>query len=137
MTTCNDVMTSWPTCCVPEDVAAKAAQLMHSQNIGSIPVIDGIRTRKLIGTVTDRDLALRVVANGLDGNAVQVRAVMSDDIATCRASDDVQVALDIMAQHQLRRIPVLDDEQKIVGIIAQTDVITRVNQSTKPPHWSR
>lgn len=137
MTTCNDVMTSWPTCCVPEDVAAKAAQLMHSQNIGSIPVIDGIRTRKLIGIVTDRDLALRVVANGLDGNAVQVRAVMTGEIATCHTSEDVQVALDLMARHHLRRIPVVDDDQKIVGILAQVDVAARVNKSPKPPHWSR
>lgn len=137
MTTCHDVMTSWPTCCVPDDMAAKAAQLMHSQNIGSIPVIDGIRTQKLIGLVTDRDLALRIVANGLDGNAVQIGTVMTRDIVTCRESDDVNVALDTMSKHQLRRIPVVDKDHKIVGIIAQVDVATRVNQSTKPRHWSR
>lgn len=137
MTTCNDVMTSWPTCCVPEDVAAKAAQLMHSKNVGSIPVIDGLRTRKLVGLVTDRDLALRIVANGLDGNAVQLGTVMTREVATCLASDDVRVALDTMTRHQLRRIPVVDHEQKIVGIIAQADVATRTNQPTKPLHWSR
>lgn len=137
MTTCNDVMTSWPTCCVPEDMAAKAAQLMHSQNIGSIPVIDGIQTQKLVGIVTDRDLALRIVANGLDGNAVQIGTVMTRDIMTCQASDDVNVALDTMSKHQLRRIPVVDKDHKIVGIIAQADIATRVNQSTKPRHWSR
>lgn len=137
MTTCNDVMTSWPTCCVPEDMAAKAAQLMHSQNIGSIPVVDGLRTQKLVGIVTDRDLALRIVANGLDGNAVQIGTVMTRDIMTCQASDDVNVALDTMSKHQLRRIPVVDKDHKIVGIIAQADIATRVNQSTKPRHWSR
>ena len=137
MTTCNDVMTSWPTCCVAEDVAATAAQMMHSQNIGSIPVIDGIQTRRLVGIVTDRDLALRIVANGLDGNVVQLGTVMTREIVTCQASDDVNVALDTMSQHQLRRIPIVDKDHKIVGIIAQADIASRVNQSTKPLHWSR
>lgn len=137
MTTCNDVMTSWPTCCVPEDVAAKAAQLMHSHNVGSIPVIDGVRTRKLVGIVTDRDLALRVVANGLDANAVRVGTLMDLHVVACRASDDVQVALDAMASQQLRRIPVVDDDQKIVGMIARVDVEMRVNQPQRPSHWSR
>lgn len=137
MTTCNDVMTSWPTCCVTEDMAAQAAQRMHSQNIGSIPVIDGVRTQRVVGMVTDRDLALRIVANGLDGNAVQIGSVMTRAIVTCRASDDVRVVLDKLTQHQLRRIPIVDDDQKIVGIITEADVQARVHQPTKPLHWSR
>ena len=77
------------------------------------------------------------MANGLDGNVVQLGTVMTREIVTCQASDDVSIALDTMSQHQLRRIPIVDKDHKIVGIVAQADVATRVNQSTKPLHWSR
>ncbi len=66
MKKCNEVMTKNPMCCLPNDSALKAADLMKSGNIGSIPVIENEETRKLVGIVTDRDLALKVVAEGFD-----------------------------------------------------------------------
>lgn len=131
MKKCDEVMTKNPVCCLPDDGVAKAAQLMQSENIGSIPVIENEQTKKLVGIVTDRDLALRIVAAGLDAESTKVEAVMSYQIVTCRAGDDLQVALDAMAEHQLRRIPVVDNDHKIVGIIAQADVATRVDQPEK------
>ena len=131
MKKCDDVMTKNPVCCLPDDLVAKAAQLMQSENIGSIPVIENEQTQKLVGIVTDRDLALKIVAKGQDAKSTKVEAVMTRQIVTCRAGDDLQIALDAMAKHQLRRIPILDNDDKIVGIIAQADVATRVNQPEK------
>jgi len=124
-------MTKNPLCCLPEDLVTKAAGLMKSENIGSIPVVENEQTRKLVGIVTDRDLTLKIVAEGLDAKSTKVETVMTRKMVTCHAEDDLQKALDAMAEHQLRRIPVVDGDNKIVGIIAQADVATRVDQPQK------
>ncbi len=131
MKKCNDVMTKNPVCCLPNDMAVKAAESMKKDNVGSIPVIENAQTQKLVGIVTDRDLALKVVAEGRDAKSTKVESVMTRKLVTCRAEDDLQKALDAMAEHQLRRIPVVDNDNKILGIIAQADVATRVNQPEK------
>ena len=131
MKKCEDVMTKNPVCCLPNDTAAKVAQLMKRENIGSIPVIEDTQTEKLVGIVTDRDLALKIVAEGLDAKSTKVEAVMTRQVVTCQASDDLQKALDAMSQHQLRRLPIVDSDNKILGIIAQADIATRVNQPGK------
>jgi CBS domain-containing protein len=87
--------------------------------------------RKLVGIVTDRDLALKVVGQGSDPKSVLVEAVMTHKLVTCRPEDDLQKALNLMSEHQLRRIPIVDNDNKILGIIAQADVATRVNQPEK------
>jgi CBS domain-containing protein len=131
MKKCNDVMTKNLVCCRPDDLVAKAAQLMQSENIGSIPVIENEQTQKLVGIVTDRDLALKVIAKGQDAKSTKVEAVMTRQVVTCQAEDDITKALDAMAKHQLRRIPIVDNDYRIVGIIAQADVATRMNQPEK------
>src|SRR5512133_1447235 len=131
MKKCNDVMTKNPVYCLSTATVARAAELMKNENVGSIPVVENEKTQKLVGIVTDRDLALKVVAKGLDAQSTQVETVMSRNVVTCQAEDDLQKALDAMAKHQLRRIPVVDKDEKIVGIIAQADVATRVNQPEK------
>ncbi len=127
MKKCNEVMTKNPVCCRPDDMVTKVAQLMQSENIGSIPVIENEQTKKLVGIVTDRDLVLKIIAKGHDVKSTKVELVMTRQIVTCRVEDDLQVAIDAMAEHQLRRIPIVDNDAKIVGIIAQADVATRVN----------
>jgi len=127
MKKCSDVMTENPACCLPTDQAPKAAALMKSENVGSIPVIESEQTRKLIGIVTDRDLAIQIVADGRD-KSTKIADVMTTNVVTCRADEDVQIALDAMADYQLRRIPVVDVDNRIVGIISQADVATRVDQ---------
>jgi len=124
-------MTKNPVCCLPTDMVAKAAKLMKSKNIGSLPVIENGQTRKLVGIVTDRDLTLKIVAEGLDAKSTKVEAVMTRKVVTCRAEDDLQKALDAMAEHQLRRIPVVDNDNQLLGIIAQADVATRVDKPKK------
>lgn len=131
MKKCNEVMTKNPVCCLPNDSVAKAAGLMKSENIGSIPVIENEQTQKLVGIVTDRDLALEIVAEGLDAKSTKVETVMTRKVVTCLADDDLQKALDAMAEHQLRRIPVVDNDKRILGIIAQADVATRADQPEK------
>ena len=131
MKKCSEVMTKNPICCLPNNMVAKAAELMKSNNIGSVPVIENEQTRKLVGIVTDRDLTLKIVAEGLDAKSTKVDAVMTRKVVTCHADDDLQKALDAMAEHQLRRIPVVDNDNKILGIIAQADVATRVDQPEK------
>lgn len=131
MKKCEEVMTKNPVCCLPNDTAAKVAQLMKYENVGSIPVIENAQNIKLVGIVTDRDLALKIVAEGLDAKSTKAEAVMTRKVITCLASDDLQKALDAMAEHQLRRLPVVDNDNKVVGIIAQADVATRVNQPGK------
>jgi len=131
MKKCNEVMTKNPICCLPNAMVAEAAELMKSENIGSIPVIEDEQSKKLVGIVTDRDMTLKIVAGGLDAKSTKVEAVMTRKVVTCLAGDDLQKALDAMAEHQLRRIPIVDNDYKVVGIIAQADVATRVDQPEK------
>lgn len=130
MKKCSDVMTKNPICCLPSDLAAKAARLMKSENIGSVPVIESEQSRNLVGIVTDRDLALKIIAEGRPATTT-VDEVMTREVVTCHSNDSLQKALDAMSEHQLRRIPVVDDDYKIVGIIAQADVATRAGQPAK------
>jgi CBS domain-containing protein len=131
MKKCNEVMTKNPVCCLPNDTVSKVAQLMKSKNIGPVPIIENEQTKKLIGIVTDRDLALKIVAEERDPKSTKAEEVMTRKVLTCRAEDDLQKALDAMSRHKLRRIPVVDNNNGIVGIIAQADVATRVDQPEK------
>ena len=128
---CEAVMTKNPVSCQANDLASEAALLMKRENIGSIPVIENEQSRKLIGIVTDRDLALKVVAEGRDPKFTKVSEVMTKEVVTCHSDDDLQKALDAMSEHQLRRIPIVDKDDRIVGIIAQADVATRQDSPEK------
>jgi len=129
METCGDVMTRDPICCLPRDTVEQVAQVMKRENIGSVPVVTSHDTNKLIGIVTDRDLALRVVANGRDLQQVRVEAVLTPEPWTCHADDPLDRAVELMSVHQVRRIPVVDDNGHIVGIIAQADIATQSDDS--------
>jgi CBS domain-containing protein len=131
MSTCAEVMTSHPVCCLPDETTDKAAQFMKSENVGAIPVVQDRQSNKLIGIVTDRDLALRVVAEKRNAEATKVRDVMTQNPVTCRANEDIRMALNAMAQHKVRRIPVVDGSGSIIGIIAQADLTTRTDEPTK------
>jgi CBS domain-containing protein len=131
MSTCSAVMTKDPVCCLPNDMVAKVAELMKTKDVGSVPIIENEQTLKLVGIVTDRDLALKIVAEGREAKSTKAEDVMTRGVVTCRADDDLQTALAAMSEHQLRRIPVIDSNNRIVGIIAQADVATRVDQPEK------
>lgn len=124
MQKCNEVMTKDPVCCLPTDLASQAAQLMKTERVGSIPVVEDAQTKKLIGIVTDRDLTVRILAEGLDAKSTKVETVMTRKVVTCGSEDELQKAVDAMSKNQLRRIPIVDGDNKILGIIAQADVAT-------------
>jgi len=131
MKTCKDVMTPNPVCCLPTDGVIRAAELMRRINVGPIPVIENEQPRKIIGIVTDRDLVLKVIAEGFDPTTTKVTSVMTRDVVSCLPDDPLQKAMDLMSELQLRRIPILDQENVILGIISQADIATRQNQPEK------
>jgi len=128
MKKCDEVMTNNPVCCLSNDMVVKAAQIMKTGNVGSVPVIDNEKTRKLIGIVTDRDLVLKIVAEGKDPKSTNVAAVMTAKVVSCQSEDDLQKAMDLMSENQLRRIPIIDKTGMILGIISQADVATRIDK---------
>jgi CBS domain-containing protein len=128
---CTEVMTKDPSCCVPTDSAFDAAQLMKSENVGSIPIVTDTNSKNLEGIVTDRDLALKVVAEGLDPKAKKVADLMTTDIVSCRPNDDIDAVIKLMEKNQVRRIPIVDENNVLVGIIAQADIATRMEEPNK------
>jgi CBS domain-containing protein len=131
MKKCQDVMTKNPVCCVPGDMVVEVAKMMKTGNVGSIPVVENQHTKRLIGIVTDRDLALKILAEENDAKSTRVTSVMTHKVVTCRADDDLQKAMDAMAKNQLRRLPVVDQDDMVVGIIAQADVAMHMEQPEK------
>jgi CBS domain-containing protein len=124
-------MTRNPTCVTPETPVREAAQIMKDDDVGIIPVVENDSSRRLVGVVTDRDLAVRVVADGRDGNT-HVRDVMSrDELATCSPDEDVDDAMDLMASEQVRRIPIVDERGSLVGIVAQADIVRKAESDGK------
>jgi len=127
---CSEIMTKNPEYLLPSDSVMKAAQLMKSEDVGPIPIVDGKDGRRLAGIVTDRDLALKVVAEARDPKTTPIEKVMTDDVVTCKENDDVERALKLMQDHQVRRIPVVDNSDHLLGIIAQADVANRLGART-------
>jgi CBS domain-containing protein len=125
MTKCSDIMTANPACCTTGDHVQHAAQLMRDENVGAIPVVEDLESRKLIGIVTDRDITIKVTAEGKSSDTT-LDSIMSRDLVFCHPDDNINRALDEMMRFQVRRIPVVDENMYIVGIIAQADVATRM-----------
>ncbi|MBI4501390.1 MAG: CBS domain-containing protein [Gemmatimonadetes bacterium] len=117
----KDLMTPNPACCTPDDEVAEAARLMREFDCGSLPVVESEETMRLIGIVTDRDLAVRGLTEGKDGET-KVSEVMSTDPGSCRPDDDIRDVESVMIQRKVRRVPVVDERGRCVGIIAQADL---------------
>jgi CBS domain-containing protein len=114
----KDVMTPNPRTVTPETSVVEAAKLMTSEDVGPLPVVEG---GELVGIVTDRDLVVRVIAEGRDPESTLVGDVCSSKPVTVSPEDDVSHALTLLAQHQVRRLPVAEGD-RIVGIVAQADI---------------
>ena len=115
----RDAMTSNPRSAESGTPVAEVARLMKSENVGAIPITDGDR---LVGIVTDRDIAIQVVAAGKDPQSTTAGEVASQQLVTVDPQQDLDEALRLMAQHQVRRIPVVEEDGKLVGMLAQADV---------------
>jgi CBS domain-containing protein len=114
----RDAMTSNPASIGARDPVVEAARLMRDKNVGSLPVVEDGR---LYGIITDRDIAIRVVAEGSDPSSVTVRDVATREAVKATPDQDLDEALRLMAQHQVRRLPVTEGDQ-LVGMLAQADV---------------
>jgi CBS domain-containing protein len=118
-------MTTNPACCEPGSTVEQVAVLMRKQNIGSVPVVASLQALDLVGIVTDRDLTIKVIAEGRDPRQATVGEVMTPRPITCHPDDQISRALETMARHQVRRLPVVE-QGKVIGIIAQADIATRL-----------
>ncbi|HEX6589690.1 MAG TPA: CBS domain-containing protein [Longimicrobiales bacterium] len=117
----RDLMTKNPECVTREDSVQRAASIMRDHDIGAVPVVDDTGSRRLVGIVTDRDIAVRAVAEGRNDCRVQ-DAMSSDRIATAREDDDVDRVMELMRDNKVRRIPVVGRNEEVVGMIAQADL---------------
>ena len=121
----RDIMTADPTSASVNDSAAQVARLMRDKDCGSLPVSDA--TGKIVGVITDRDLAVRGLAEELGPDA-PVSKLMTVFPFCCGVDDDVQTVEKIMAERKVRRVPVVDENQHCVGIIAQADLARAAKQ---------
>ena len=115
----RDLMTENPCSIDADKPVAYAAKMIRDEDVGLAPIVEG---DKLIGTLTDRDIAIRVVAEGKDPNQTAVREVASTNLVTIDPQQDLDEALRLMAKHQVRRLPVVEEDGRLVGVVAQADV---------------
>ena len=114
----QEAMTPNPTTVEPTTTAQEAARTMKSEDVGSLPIVDG---DKLVGVITDRDLAIRIVAEGR-GTDTTVGEIASKDVVTVDPQQSIDEAARLMAEHQVRRLPVVEEDGRLVGILAQADI---------------
>jgi len=122
----RDVMTSEPRTVTADSTVAEAARLMRDEDTGIAPITEGER---LVGVVTDRDIAIAVVAEGKDPQSTKVTEISASKLVTVDPQQDLDEALRLMAQHQVRRLPVVEEDGKLVGILAQADVARHADAS--------
>ncbi len=122
----RDAMTEDPRSIGTSASVVEAARLMREAHIGSLPITDG---EQLVGMITDRDITTRVVAEAADLETTSVRDVCSRDVISVEADKDHEEAVELMARHQVRRLPVVEDG-RLIGIVAQAD-IARTGNETK------
>ena len=117
-TSIKEVMSSDVRTCEPDATVVDVAKVMAKEDVGPIPVVEGGR---LVGLVTDRDLVVSVLAEGKDPKTTKVGEIASRDLVTVSPDEDLDQALKLLAQHQVRRLPVVEGD-RVVGIVAQADV---------------
>lgn len=120
----SDVMTENPETVTPETTLADAARKMRDLDVGIIPVVESESSTRLRGVLTDRDITIRAVADGLDAKTTRVRDVMTTEVETCNKNDSLREVMSLMEREQVRRVPITDREGRLVGIVAQADVAT-------------
>ena len=117
----SDIMTASPVCVTPEDTAGRVAQLMAEHDCGCLPVVAARGDGRVIGVITDRDLAVRGLARG-KGPETPARQLMTPDPCCCAPDADVREVERLMSERQVRRIVVADADGRCVGIVAQADL---------------
>ncbi len=118
----SEIMTRDPAVVTADDSVRRAVELMKAQDVGLIPVVESVNSRRLVGVITDRDVALRVVGEGVPADGT-VQQFMSEGVHTAKADDDVDSVMNLMGREQVRRIPIVDERGSVVGIVSQADVV--------------
>ena len=121
----NEVMTRDPEVCTPDTDLVYVARMMADRSVGVIPVVKDTEGMQPIGIVTDRDIVIRAVAKNQNPDDLRASDVMSTDICCARPDMDLRECLELMERHEIRRIPVINDEGRICGIVAQKDLADR------------
>lgn len=121
----QDIMTKDPACVTPGTTVRDVAQLMQREDTGAVPVVESTDSRRLVGMVTDRDIAIRVVAEGLGGDTRVSEVMTGNRLATLNADASVDDVMRRMADEQVRRIPIVDERGALVGIVSQADVVRK------------
>jgi CBS domain-containing protein len=120
----RDLMTENPTTCEPSTTAIDAARVMASEDVGPVPVVEGGR---LVGIVTDRDLVVRILAEGKDPSSTTIGEIASSDLTTVQPESELEEAERLMAERQVRRLPVVEGD-RLVGIVAQADIARALDE---------
>lgn len=123
----RELMTEGPTCVMRGDTIQSAAEKMLEENVGALPVIGDHINKELIGMITDRDIAVRAVAGGKQPDTTVANVMTRDNLVTAHPDDDAKDLLKLMSEHQVRRVPVIDEHNRIVGIVAQADIAMRMS----------
>jgi len=134
---CRDIMTKDPVFCQAGDSVVIAAKLMLRHDIGALPVVGALQERKLVGMVTDRDLAMKVIAAGRDPAKTTVHEVMSTNVVSCSPDDPYEKALELMEGHRIKRLPAVDRYGHVVGIISEADIALRIPDEKKIEEFVR
>jgi CBS domain-containing protein len=125
----NDLMTRDVRSCSASDNLNRAAQLMWEGNCGVVPVVD--QERKLIGVVTDRDACMGAYTKGLPLASIRVGDVMAKDPASCGPQDELGAAMSVMTRRVVRRLPVVDEERTVVGMLSMSDLAREAERERK------
>ena len=118
----REIMTSDPGLCRLDQTLKEAAEMMLDCDCGAIPVVESLYTKRLVGIITDRDIAVRAVAKGLDPNTTRVADCMSVDITHVRPDSNVEEVERIMENLQVRRVPVVDNDDVVCGMVSMADI---------------
>ena len=124
----DEVMTRDPRCCTPDQPVVAAARAMAEEDVGALPVVESKDSPRLVGMITDRDIACRVVAEQRDLSGTTVRDAMSQSIVSVRADEPVERCCETMKRNQIRRVPVVDDHGMCCGIVSQADLAGVVSE---------
>ena len=126
----KDVMTQHPVCCRTSDSAQSVAKALRDEDVGSLPVIADADSRRLVGIITDRDPCCTIIAQGLDPATTEIEVVMKRNPVSCRAEQSLDACEKLMQIHQVRRVPVVDEQGRCVGMLSQAD-LARLEQPDK------
>ena len=118
----REVMSRDPICCVLSDSAQMVGKTLCDRNIGSMPVVVDHQSRKIVGMITDRDLCCSVIARGMNPKATQIGTLIASAPVTCRDGENIETCERLMQEHQIRRIPIVDAQDRVIGIVAQADL---------------